>query len=64
MNRVDMFIAFLDQVCDQLDKVMISGDFNMAHISWNNTGETPSTNNSLIEALNDHLTLCVEHVEK
>jgi hypothetical protein len=33
---------------------MISGDFNMPHISWNNTGETPSTSNSFIEALNDH----------
>ena len=41
-------------MCDKFDKVMISGDFNMPHISWNNTGETPSTSNSFIEALNDH----------
>ena len=54
MVRVDLFNAFLDQVCDQFDKVMISGDFDMPHISWNNTGEIPSTSDSFIEALYHH----------
>ena len=46
---VDMFNIFLDQVSDQFDKVVISGDFNTPHIPWNT-----SASNSFIETLNDH----------
>ena len=38
---VDMFNIFLDQVSDQFDKVVISGNFNMPHIPWSNTGDAP-----------------------
>lgn len=52
---VDIFNAYLDQVCDQFDKVVISDDFNMSHISWNNAGETSNTNSHpFIDTLNDN----------
>ena len=59
---VDMFNIFLNQVSDQFDKVVISGDFNMPHIPWNNTGDAPNTNNSYIEALNDHFLTQINNI--
>ena len=36
---VYVFNIFLDQVSYQFDIVVISGDFNMPHIPWNNSGD-------------------------
>ena len=59
---VDMFNIFLNQVSDQFDKVVISGDFNMPHIPWINTGDAPSAHNSFIEALNDHFLTQINNI--
>ena len=58
-----MFNIFLEQVSDQFDKVVISGDFNMPHIPWNtSTGDAPSASNSFIEALNDHFLTQINNI--
>ena len=56
---VDMFNIFHDQVSD---KVVISGDFNMPYIPWNNTGDATSESNSFIKALNDHFLTQINNI--
>ena len=57
-----LFFIFLNQVSDQFDKMVISGDFNMPYIPWNNTDYAPSTSNSFIEALNDHFLTQINNI--
>ena len=51
---IDIFSSFLDQVCDQFDKIVVSADFNMPHISWSNESDIPIITDSFIETFNDH----------
>ena len=41
-------------MCDQFDKIVVSADFNMPHISWSNESDIPIITDSFIEILNDH----------
>lgn len=52
---VEIFNIYLKQVCDQFDKVIISGDFNMPHLSWDNDSDSSGTyNHPFIDTLNDY----------
>ena len=53
---MDVFDNFLHEVCDELDNVVISGDFNLPAILWDSIDSTSGVNElAFIEALHDHL---------
>lgn len=52
---VDSFTVFLDQVCDQFNNIVISGDFNLPHIPWESPDSATGANElAFIDNLNDH----------
>ena len=52
---IDLFNIFLNQVCDQFDNMVISGDFNLPNISWELIDSCSGVNElAFIDTLNDH----------
>ena len=57
-----MFNTYLGEAGDQFDKLVISGDFNLPNISWNNNFRTTNANGQpFIEVLNDHFLTQANH---
>ena len=59
---IEQFNAFLDSIADQYNNIILAGDFNLPHISWEQTVRA-SGNNELcfVEALNDHYLSQLNH---
>ena len=53
---MDVLDNFLHEVCDQLDNMEISGDFNLPDILWDSIDSASGVNEpAFIETLHDHL---------
>ncbi len=58
LSWTDAFNTFLNHACEQYQNIVISGDFNLPKIQWDEMDETNSVNELLfVEMLNDHF-LC------
>lgn len=52
---IEKFNIFLDQACDQYKNVVISGDFNLANISWECISNTTGANElGFVDSLDNH----------
>ena len=58
LSWTDTFNTFLNHACEQYQNIVISGDFNLPVIQWDEMDKTNSVNELLfVEMLNDHF-LC------
>ena len=56
---MDVFDYFLHEVCDHVDNMVISGDFNLPDILWDSIESASGVNElAFIETLHDHLLTC------
>jgi hypothetical protein len=61
-NCLDMFNIYFGEAGEQFDKMVISDNFNLQKISWNNNFRTTNANGQpFIEVLNDHFRTQANH---
>ena len=56
---MDEFDNFVQEVCDQFDNMVISGDFNWSDVLWDSIDSASGVNElAFIETLHDHFLTC------